>query len=252
MIITPIKTDLVNEGDDLFEIISKNIKKLSERSVLAISAKILSICQGRVVEKKSAPFEKIKLIKKEADYYLKDAKLKNDIIITNNYNNLTINAAINECNANGRYILLPADLQNLTNNIWKFVKKYFSIKKVGVIITDSKMVPLKKGSVGTTLCYCGFNPFFDYKDQRDIFGRKLSLSKINIIESLGASTVLEMGEANEKQPLCIIQNINKIEFQNHVPNSKELKNIATTIKDDIFLPVLKNGIWKKGKNKKYK
>ena len=53
MIITPIKTNLIKEGDNLFEIISKNIKKLSEKSILVIAAKIISICQGRVVKKKT-------------------------------------------------------------------------------------------------------------------------------------------------------------------------------------------------------
>lgn len=52
MKITPIKTDIIKKGDNLFEIISKNIKKLPEQSVLAIAAKIVSVCQGRLIEKK--------------------------------------------------------------------------------------------------------------------------------------------------------------------------------------------------------
>jgi len=53
MIVTLIKTNLIKKGDNLFGIISKNIKKNSEKSILVIAAKIISICQRRVVKKKN-------------------------------------------------------------------------------------------------------------------------------------------------------------------------------------------------------
>ncbi len=110
MIITPIKTNLIKEGDNLFEIISKNIKKLSEKSILVIAAKIINICQGRVVKKKTDNkfrTQKHKLIQKEADYYLDILESKYGVILTIKNNILGINAGINESNANDKYILLP-------------------------------------------------------------------------------------------------------------------------------------------------
>lgn len=110
MIVTPIKTNLIKKGDNLFEIISKNIKKLSERSILVVTAKIISICQGRTVEKKtdnkSRP-EKHKLIQEEADYYLDALESKYDVMLTIKNNILNINAGISESNASDEYILLP-------------------------------------------------------------------------------------------------------------------------------------------------
>ena len=77
MIVTPIKTNLVKEGDNLFRIISTNIKKLPEESILVITSKIVSLCQGRVVNKKiNDKSEKLKLIRKEADYFFRGVRIK--------------------------------------------------------------------------------------------------------------------------------------------------------------------------------
>jgi len=111
MIVTSIKTDLVKEGDNLFEIISKNIKNLPEQSILIVAAKIVSICQDRLIEKKKTKnLEKNELIKREADYYLDPAKSKYGVMCTIKNNILGINAGINECNADGGYNLLPQDV----------------------------------------------------------------------------------------------------------------------------------------------
>jgi len=248
MIVTPIKTNLIKEGDNLLKVISKNIKELPERSILVVTAKIVSICQGRLIKKeKNKKFRKSNLIKKEADYYLNSERSRYRIIYTIKNNILGINAGINKCNIDKGYILLPKDVQNTTNIIWKFLKNHYSVKKIGVIITDSTILPLRRGSIGVAVSYCGFKALYNYQNKKDIFGRKLSLPQMNIADVLAASAVLEMGEAGEKQPFCIIEKVGKIEFQNRVPNQKELKSFLVDIKDDLFAPILEKANWKKGK-----
>jgi len=251
MIVTPIKTNLVQEGDNLFEIISKNIKKLSEKSILVVTAKIISICQGRIVGKKtdnkSGP-EKHKLIQEEADYYLDALESKYDVMLTIKNNILGINAGINESNANDKYILLSKNVQNITNSIWRFLRKQYSIKKIGVIIADSTILPLRWGTIGIAISYCGFKPLYEYQNGRDIFGKKLSFSQTNIVDALTIAAVSEMGEAGEKKPFCLIEGVsNKVIFQNRAPNQKELKGFLIDIKNDIFFPFLRKANWKKGK-----
>lgn len=247
MIVTPIKTDLVKVGDNLFEVISKNIKTLPEESVLVVTSKIISVCQGRLIKKLSEEkSEKHELIKKEADLYIDPSLSKYDVMLTIKDNILAVNAGIDESNANENFILWPKDIQKVANDIWKFLKEHYQIKKVGVIISDSKTFPLKWGIVGTTVCFSGFKGLYDYRGKEDIFGRKLVMSQINIAEALAISAVLEMGEANEKMPLCIIKNITKIEFQDRVPTKKELKDLIINIQDDVYAPVLMEAKWKKG------
>lgn len=247
MIIKPIKTDLVKKGDNLFEVISKNVKSLSEESVLMVTSKIISVCEGRMIKKISEEKkEKHDIVKKEADLYLDPTESKYDIMLTVKNNVLAVNAGIDESNADDHFILWPKNIQNKTNQIWKFLRDRYKLNKVGVIVTDSKTFPLKWGIVGTSISSCGFKGLFDYRGKKDIFGRVLKMSQINIAEALAVSAVFEMGEADEKIPLCVITNIPKIEFQDRVPTKKELKDLLIDIKDDVYAPILMKAKWKKG------
>lgn len=168
-------------------------------------------------------------------------------------NILGINAGVNECNANGKYVLLPKDVQSVTNKIWEFLKKHYSVKKVGVIIIDSNLLPLRWGTIGIAISYCGFKALYNYQNKKDIFGRKLSFPQMNVVDALAAAAALEMGEAGEKRPFCIIEKVNdKVKFQNRVPNQKELKEFFVNIKRDPFRPILEKVNWKKGEAQHHK
>lgn len=217
-----------------------------------VTAKIISICQGRTVDKKtdskSIWSEKHKLIQEEADYYIDALESKYDVMLTIKNNILGINAGINESNTNDKYVLLPKNVQDIATSIWRFLRKQYSIKKTGVIIADSTILPLRWGAIGIAVSYCGFKPLYEYQNGRDIFGRKLSYSQINIADALAIAAVSEMGEAGEKQPFCLIEEVsNKVIFQNRPPNQKELKGFLVNIKNDPPFPVLRKTNWKKGK-----
>ena len=247
MIIKPIKTNLVKVGDNLFDFISKNIKDLKEESVLVVTSKIISVCEGRVVNKLTEEKkEKHNIVKKEADLYVDPTESKYDIMLTVKNNIVAVNAGIDESNADSHFILWPKDIQKSANDIWKFLRKHYNLKKVGVIITDSKTFPLKWGIVGTSIASCGFKGLFDYRGKKDIFGRVLKMSQINVSEALAVSAVFEMGEADEMMPLCVIKDIPKIEFQDRIPTKKELKDLFFNIKDDVYAPILTKANWKKG------
>ena len=115
-----------------------------------------------------------------------------------------------------------------------------------MIITDSSILPLRWGAIGVAVSYCGFKALYNYQNEKDIFGRKLSFPQINIADALAASAVLEMGEAGGKRPFCIIEKVSKIRFQNRIPSQRELKNFLVDIKDDPFAPILARANWKKG------
>jgi len=188
------------------------------------------------------------LVKKEADLYVDSAESKYDIMLTVKNNIVAVNAGIDESNANDHFVLWPKNIQEKADDIWKFLRSHYKLKKVGVIITDSKTFPLKWGIVGTSVSFCGFKGLYDYRGKKDIFGRVLKMSQINIAEALAISAVLEMGEADEMMPLCIIKNIPKIEFQDRVPTKKELKSLLINIEDDVYAPVLTKAKWKKGES----
>ena len=69
MKIATVKTHKITGKDkNLFKILDKYLNKIEENSILVITSKIVSICQGQLI--KIGKIDKSELVKKEADYYL--------------------------------------------------------------------------------------------------------------------------------------------------------------------------------------
>src|SRR3989344_1597668 len=246
MKITPLKTRKISRDDDnLFELLDKYIKRLNEKSIVAVTSKIVSICERSVI--KIGQEDKINLIKQEAEYFIPAEKNKYKITLTIKRGMLVPTAGIDESNGNGYYILWPKNPQNTANRIREYLKKKFKLKKFGVIITDSKTAPLRWGTSGFTLAHSGFRALNDYIGKPDIFGRPLRVTKANILDGLAASAVICMGEGKEQTPLAIIEDLAFVRFQERNPTEKEIKELKILLTDDLYAPLLNSVKWTKGK-----
>ncbi len=93
MKIFPIKTHKIRPyKQNLFEILDKYLKSLKERSIVVITSKIVSICEGRVVKMEKA--DKKELIEQEAEYFLPPEENKYNITLTIKGNLLVPTAGI--------------------------------------------------------------------------------------------------------------------------------------------------------------
>jgi putative folate metabolism gamma-glutamate ligase len=247
MKVTPIKTEKVLPGSiSLFDFIDKYIIGLKEKTVVAIASKVVGICEGRVVKKISEE-QKDELAKEEADYYLPREFNQYGFMITINQNMLVASSGVDESNGNGYYVLWPKDPQKSANEIREYLSKKFTVKDVGVILTDSKLSPLRWGVTGYSVVHSGFNALKNYIGTPDIFGRLLQAEKTNVADSLSTAAVFEMGEGNEQQPLAIIEDLNTVEFQQRNPTKEELDNLKIALGDDVFSSLLTTVKWQKGK-----
>jgi len=245
MNIKSIKTHKITTRDrNLIKILDKYLPKLKEGSILAITSKIVSISEGRLVKMEAA--DKDELIRREAQLYLPRSQNPYHVSITVTRNMLAATAGIDESNGNGYYILWPKDPQNTVNTVREYLKKRFHLKKVGVIITDSKTSPLRWGVTSIALAYTGFKPLKDYIGKKDIFERKFEFEKLSIIDSLAGAAAVVMGEGAEQTPLAVITDLPFVEFQDRNPMAKELKSLKISIGEDLYGPFLKNVKWKKG------
>ncbi len=227
MKITPIKTKVFNENEKLLEFILKYVKKIPDNSILVVTSKIVALGEGRTAVCKNEE-EKTKLIKKESDFALETKQ----VWLTIKDNMVMANAGIDESNANGKIILLPKDSFKSAEIIRKKIIQKFKLKNFGVLITDSRVFPLRAGIVGVALGYAGFKGVRDYRGTHDIFGRVLKFSRTDVADSLATSAVFCMGEGKEQQPLALITNA-PVEFVEKI-NKKEL---IIEIKDDLYLPL---------------
>lgn len=172
MIITPIKTRIFKENENLIDFIISNIKKLNENSILVVTSKIVALSESRTVVVKSEK-EKEALIIRESQFAMR-TKFK----VGGKYVWLTIkdgmvlaNAGIDESNADGKTILLPKDSFKSAAILRKKLLSHYKIKNLGIIISDSRLLPLRAGVVGVALGYAGFKGVRDYRGKSDLFGR---------------------------------------------------------------------------------
>ena len=226
MEIKAIKTGIFRENEDLARFIFKYVKKIPENSVLVITSKIVALSEGRVGNLQ----EKERLIRKESKLAVKTG----DTWLTLKDNMILPAAGIDESNGNGRLVLLPKDNFRTAKMVRDKLKSNLKVKNLGVIISDSGLLPLRNGVIGMALGYAGFEGVKSYKGQKDIFGRKFKYQKTNMADGLATAAALCMGEGRERRPLAIITGAD-IVFKKSV-NKKE---ITINPKKDIFYPMLK-------------
>lgn len=248
MKVIPIKTKKVEVGDKLFQILDESLPKLKEKDVVVVTSKIVSICQGRVI-KNDGKITKLDLIKKEADYYLPEEYVNYGIYMTIKNNFMVASAGIDESNGGGYFILWPQNLQKTTNEIWGHFRKKHKVKHLGIVISDSKIIPMRKGTSGVGLSWCGFEPLRNYIGEPDIFGHKLRVTKTNIVDGIAAAAVVNMGEGNEQTPLAVVSDVSNIKFVARTPTKTEINEMSIDPEDDVYGKILESVKWIKGGSK---
>ncbi len=235
MHIRPIKTRVFREGEDLVSFITKHIPRAKEKTVIVVTSKIAALAENRTSPLLSRKDE-AKLIRSESTLAIETEHvwltMKDGIFIAN--------AGIDKSNADGKLILLPLDSFASAENIRKALMRIYKVKQLGVLLTDSRVVPLRAGVTGVALGYAGFKGVFDYRKKKDIFGRPFVFEQTNVADNLASASILVMGEGSERQPLAVIEDA-PIAFQNRIDKNEA----AIPLKDDLYFPVLKGLVKKK-------
>ena len=230
MQISPIKTRVFKKRENLFSFVLEHIKNIEENSVLVVTSKIVALSEGRVVDYKNER-QKDELIKKESSFALKTKV----VWLTIKDGMLLASAGIDESNGDGKLILLPKDSFHSAEIIRKKLQKKFKVKNLGILVTDSRLMPLRAGVVGIALGYAGFKGIKNNIGKKDIFGKILKMSQTDIADGLATAAVLCMGEADEKQPLALIAEAPVIFSQK--TNRAEL---VISLEKDIYAPFFYN------------
>jgi F420-0:gamma-glutamyl ligase len=245
MIISPVKTlRITSSAQTLHQVLDNSISLLKEGSVVAITSKIVSICEGNVVPVGQA--DKEELIIKEATYYLPAEGHKYGYHFSIVDHTLISSSGIDESNGNGNYILWPANPQKTANEVLSFLKDKHDLTKLGVIITDSTSKPLRRGAVGLCLAHSGFLALNDYRKTKDLFGHEFEHSVANIAEGLASAAVVTMGEGTEQTPLAVMEDLPFVTFQDDVPTKEELEMLHLTLENDYFEIFLNSQPWVAG------
>ncbi|HSH56031.1 MAG TPA: coenzyme F420-0:L-glutamate ligase [Candidatus Limnocylindrales bacterium] len=246
MNIAAIKTPKLTLGSgSIFEILDSALSSIEEGSIIAVTSKIVSICEGNVIA--YADIDKEELVARESNLYLPASLSKYGHHFTITNNTLIPMAGVDESNGEGYYILWPRDAQKTANDIRRHLSTKHGLKNVGVVITDSTCQPLRRGTTGISLAHSGFMALRNYIGKPDLFDRPFGVTQANVAGGLAAAAVLAMGEGAEQTPLCIISDVPAVVFTQDNPADKELSEITISLDEDLFAPFLTAVNWQQGK-----
>ncbi len=227
MIVTPIHTRVFKEGEDLEQFVIEHVPAFEDRSILVITSKIVALGEGRTASIE----DREEIINAESTFMMRTKytwlTIKDGAVMAS--------AGVDESNADGKLVLLPRDSFAAAEEMRAKLMRRFNLTHLGVLITDSRLLPLRAGVVGVALGYAGFQGIRDYRGTPDIFGRELKLSRTDVADSLATAAVLEMGEGKEQQPLCIITDA-RVTYCNSVDRNE----LLIDPKEDLYRPFFEN------------
>lgn len=245
MHVESIRTHAITTADhDLLAILDAYLPPLEEGSVVAITSKIVAICEGRVVPAHAA--EKQALVEREAEWFLPQTSSRYNVSLTLKRGLLIAAAGIDASNAAGHYVLWPSDPQATANAARAHLARRSGLSRLGVIITDSKTTPLRWGVTGAAIAHSGFRAVNDLIGEPDIFGRPLEMTRVHVADGLAGAAVLVMGEAAEQTPLAVITTLPFVSFQDRDPTADELQQLRIAAEDDLYAPLLRAVPWRRG------
>ncbi len=211
MQIIPIKTRKIYPEDSLLEAFAEGLKKaqvkLQDGDIVAVVSKVVALTEGELVHIGSTKDSKKKLknLIKEQSGYIFNTK-SNEFLLTVKNGILTPNAGIDQSNIpEGYAITWPRDSYASAKKMRKHIQEKTQLKKIGVLIFDSCIMPLRNGVVGISLGYSGFQGVEDYRGKKDLFGKVLRVTQKNLADGLATAATLVTGEGSESTPFVIIR-----------------------------------------------
>ena len=229
--IKAFSTDLFNPKGHLVNFVTQSLASytVGENSVLAISSKLFSLAENQIDS--STPKEK--LILQEADKDLGEGSLGYRLTIKEGL--LLPSAGVDQSNSpSGDFLLFPKDPYSSLKKLWQELKKKWSLRNLGLIMTDSHTTPLRRGVTGVAVAHWGFKAVRDCKGSKDLYGRELKVTSVNNIDALSSMAVWMMGEGDEKRPLVLIEKAS-LEWQDE--SSKD--EIRIPLKEDLYQHLFK-------------
>jgi len=234
-----LKLPLIKKGDPLLDIIISELdeqgKWLKEGDIVVLAEKVVATSQGRVVS--LSDVKKISLdAKKLSELYDMDERYVELIIreasmiiggmmhvILAKVNDFLIaNAGIDQSNAGpNKVVLLP---NNLKKVVWEYrdsLKKKYNLNDLGLIIADSRVQPLRKGTIGIAIATAGFEPIEDLIGHPDLFNRPMEITVRAVADDLASAAQFLLNEADQRTPVVIIRDSN-VEFTEHPVSTPEM------------------------------
>lgn len=257
-----VKLPIIRKDDPLIEIIVREIRKndheIKDGDILVISEKIMATEQGRILNLNDIKDISPKAQKLAKKYDMDERYVQiildeatsilggmNHVILAKMDGLLIANAGIDQSNAGGpgNVVLLPKNPKKLVWDYWKKLKDEFHLKNLGIIISDSRVQPLRKGTIGVAIATAGFEPVEDLRGTPDLFGRPLKITMRAVADDLTSAAQFLLNEGNQQTPIAVIRGA-QVEFT-------ENPNMTTELPPEecLYMNIFSKYLLKKRNNK---
>lgn len=233
MLIIPIKTPLLTEGDDLASVLFENAEIMSG-DIVVVSSKAMATVEGAAIDLstidvsaeaeqwaamhdrpaafRQAVLNEMKrlngtLLQGEGRYMLTelqpDGMSEGTIVVTN--------AGLDQSNIKEGYVIgWPQDGAASTESLRSMLCSLLRNTEgneadLGVIMSDSTLRPRRLGVTAVALTVSGFDPIVSQVERSDLFGEPLKITHEAIADQLAIAANSVMGNADQSIPAAIVR-----------------------------------------------
>ena len=220
--VIPIRAPIQKRPFDLMQTLIDSLREaeigLRDGDVVAVSSKYAAIAEGRIFRLKDVqPTARARELAERygmdaaiAQLTLEEAEhifggIEMGFLLTARLGIISPNAGLDRSNIpSGQVVLLPADPYETAERIRRQLQRRMA-RRVGVILTDSWLMPGRYGTTGVALAMAGFKPIKDERGKVDLFGSPMTVTQVGIADSLAVCAQVVMGERNEARPFALVR-----------------------------------------------
>jgi coenzyme F420-0:L-glutamate ligase/coenzyme F420-1:gamma-L-glutamate ligase len=222
LIVIPVEAPVQTNAFDLYSTIVDAVatadEQLQDGDVLAVSSKYTAISEGRVVsladivpgrdalelaERYEMNPKIAQLVVQEADHIFGGIP---GFLLTFKDGIVSPNAGLDRSNIpNGYAVLFPEYPYRSAADIRREMRARLGVD-IGVVLTDSWLMPGRLGTSGVALATAGFKPLQDERGKEDLFGNPMQVTQRGIADTISICAQMVMGERDEATPIAIVRN----------------------------------------------
>lgn len=222
MRLLPLHSTLFRANTALDEPIIYALSKARVRprdgDILAVASKAVAISEGAVelsanvrVSAEAARYAKrynmdmkfVQTVMDDADTFYNGVP---GAILTLKDGDAVANAGADQKNAPpGTIVLWPKNPDRSARRLRRRLEGHYR-KRLGVVIVDSRVTPMRLGTVGLALACAGFNPVIDIRGKPDLYGRTTRITRVAVGDGIADAAHLLMGESTGLTPFVLVRN----------------------------------------------
>lgn len=222
LIIWPLTAPVQQAAFDLPAVIGEALARapggLRDGDVLAVSSKYAAISEGRVrrlagvqvtpaAESLARRYcmqpAMAQLVLQEAEHIFGGIEM--GFLLSAKTGIISPNAGLDRSNIPaGHVVLFPARPYATAARLRRELHCRCGVD-LGVVLTDSWLMPGRLGTSGVALATAGFRPLRDERGRRDLFGNPMAVTQRGMADAISAAAQLVMGERDEATPLAVVR-----------------------------------------------